>query len=34
MKSMLEKDYIKRYNVEDIKIHPWISEEFKDDYQE
>jgi serine/threonine protein kinase len=36
IKSMLDKDYITRYTIEDIIIHPWISEEFKgeDNYQE
>ena len=34
IKCMLQKDYMFRYSVEDIKIHPWIAGEFKDDYQE
>jgi serine/threonine protein kinase len=36
MKCMLDKDYITRYGIEEIRLHPWISEEFiwEDDYQE
>ena len=31
IKWMLDRDYITRYSIDEIKIHPWISEEFEDE---